>query len=91
LTVRVNFANVYVMKTKLTLRIDEALVKRAKLEAQRRGKSVSLMMSEYIDTLGTSLADKKNVPPVTASLLGILKGKQVSEEEYKKHLRKKYG
>jgi len=28
------------MKIKLTLRIDDALVKRAKLEAQRRGKSV---------------------------------------------------
>jgi hypothetical protein len=91
LTVRADSANVYVMKTKLTLRMEDALVKRAKSEARRRGKSVSLMMSEYIDTLGAFLVDKKTLPPVTASLLGVLKGKPASEEEYKKHLRKKYG
>ncbi len=71
--------------------MDDSLVKRAKSEAQRRGKSVSLIVSEYIDTFGASVAESENIPPVTASLLGILKGKSVSEEDYKKHLVEKYG
>jgi len=54
--------------------MDEAIVRKAKIEAKRRGKSVSRMV----------------VPPTTASLLGILKGHKVSEDGYKEHLRKKY-
>ena len=91
LTGRIYFVNLHVMKTKLTLRIDDSLVKRAKSEAQRRGKSVSRMMSEYIDILGASFSDTKKIPPVTASLIGVLKGKSVTEEDYKKHLVEKYG
>ena len=49
------------------------------------------MVSEYIDSLGTVSADQEEIPPVTASLRGILKGKSVSEEDYKKHLLEKYG
>ena len=78
------------MNTKLTLRMDESVVKKAKQEAQRRGKSVSRMVAEYIESLGSRPALEKSLPPVTASLIGVLKGKQVSEEEYRKHLREKY-
>ena len=71
--------------------MDKALVQRAKSEAKRRGKSVSQMVSEFIDSLGTSKSSKRILPPVTASLLGVLKGRRVSEKDYKKHLREKYG
>lgn len=71
--------------------MDESLIKRAKLEAKRRKKSLSLMVSEYLDTLDSSVAESENIPPITASLRGIIKGKSVSEEDYKKHLVEKYG
>jgi hypothetical protein len=91
LTARICFGKVYVMQTKLTLRIDDALVRKAKSVAKMRGKSVSLMMSEYIDSFGRDLLVEHDLPPVTSSLLGILKDKSASEDDYKKHLLEKYG
>jgi hypothetical protein len=78
------------MNTKLTLRMDENIVHKAKMEAKRRGKSVSQMVAEYIESIGLQQNSEKNLPPTTASLVGILKGKEISEEDYKTHLREKY-
>jgi len=80
----------YGMNTKLTLRMDEALVRRAKSEAKRRGKSVSRMVGEFIDALGVTKSGKHTLPPVTSSLIGLLKGRRVPEKDYKKHLREKH-
>ncbi len=71
--------------------MDETLVEKAKSEAARRGKSVSQMVGEFFDSLSASNREKaKNLPPVTASLLGVLKGRPMNDSAYKKHLRKKY-
>jgi Family of unknown function (DUF6364) len=78
------------MNTKLTLRMDEAIVRKAKIEAKRRGKSVSRMVAEFIESIGLEQTSEKELPPTTASLVGILKGKEISEEDYKTHLRDKY-
>ncbi|MFZ5570254.1 MAG: DUF6364 family protein [Thermodesulfobacteriota bacterium] len=78
------------MNTKLTLRMDESIVRKAKFEAKRRGKSVSRMVAEFIDSIGLEQAAEKELPPTTASLVGILKGKEISEEDYKVRLREKY-
>ncbi len=79
------------MNTKLTLRMDDGLIALAKMEAAQRGKSVSQMVAEFIDSLRRSNAPEKTLPPVTSSLRGLLKNKTVSEESYKKHLQEKYG
>jgi Family of unknown function (DUF6364) len=78
------------MNTKLTLRMDETIVRKAKIEAKRRGKSVSRMVAEFIESIGLEKTSGKDLPPTTASLVGILKGKEISEEDYKTHLREKY-
>jgi hypothetical protein len=78
------------MKTKLTLRMDESIVRKAKMEAKRRGKSVSRMVAEFFESIGLEQTSEKDLPPTTASLVGILKGKEISEEDYKKHLQEKY-
>ncbi len=78
------------MHTKLTLRMDEAVVRKAKMEAKRRGKSVSRMVSDFIDSIGSRPDSEKILPPTTASLVGILKGQEISEDDYKAHLREKY-
>ena len=78
------------MNTKLTLRMDETIVRKAKIEAKRRGKSVSRMVAEFIESIGLEQTSEKDLPPTTASLVGILKGKEISEEDYKTHLRDKY-
>ena len=78
------------MNTKLTLRMDELLVEKAKVEAKRRGKSVSQMVADFIDSLGRGCNVEQDLPPLTASLLGVLKGRRSSEASHKKHLREKY-
>jgi hypothetical protein len=78
------------MQTKLTLRLDEKLIERAKGEAERRGKSVSQMVAEFFGSLGKARRAGASLPPVTASLLGAARGKSLSEADYKRHLRDKY-
>lgn len=82
-------AIVYVMHTKLTLRMDDTLVAEAKTHAARRGKSVSQMFGEFVASLDACKRDGE-LPPVTGSLLGVMKGRRVSESDYKKHLREKF-
>jgi hypothetical protein len=77
------------MNTKLTLRLDDVLVEQAKAEAAQRGKSVSQMFAEFVAAL-TPGRRERVLPPVTGSLLGIMKGHRLSEEDYKTHLREKY-
>jgi len=80
---------IYVMQTKLTLRMDDALVREAKAQAAQRGKSVSQMFGEFVSSL-ESRPSRRRLPPATDSLLGVMKGHPVSEMDYKNHLREKY-
>lgn len=76
------------MNTKLTLRLETAIVKKAKGEARRRGKSVSQMVAEYFDLLENPHNWQSDLPPITSSLVGILK--DINEEDYHRHLREKH-
>jgi len=78
------------MNTKLTLRMDSERVRTGKTEASRRGKSVSRMVGEFFDALASGRQDQPKLPPITASLVGILKGRGVPESDYRKHLREKH-
>ena len=81
----------YVMNTKLTLRMDESLVEKGKFEADRRGKSVSEMVGDFFDSLSTpDQQAAKKLPPLTASLVGVLKGHRMNTDSYKEHIREKY-
>ena len=78
------------MNTKLTLRMDSGRIRTAKREATRRGKSVSQMVGEFFDGMGSERRGRSELPPITASLVGVLKGRRVSESDYRKHLREKH-
>jgi len=78
------------MNTKLTLRLDEHLIERAKGEAEKRGKSVSQMVAEFFGSLGSASTSRSEYPPLTASLFGVLRKKSLVESDYKRHLREKH-
>ena len=79
------------MHTKLTLRLDEELIARAKEEAGKRGKSVSRMVAEFFVSLGSAAPTTGAEPPsITASLLGVLRGRKAVEADYRRRLREKY-
>ena len=58
------------MRTKLTLRLDDELIKSAKQYAKENGKSVSQMVADYFVLLGKKRkANEEDLPPITRSLV----------------------
>jgi hypothetical protein len=78
--------------TKLTLKLNEKAIERAKDYASRRGVSLSRMVETYF----LSLADRAEARPeptgVVAELAGILAGKEIdlSKEGRARYLARKY-
>lgn len=79
------------MQTKLTLRMEEALVRKAKRLARRNGTSVSKIFGDFINRESDESLDEE-LPQITSSMLGILKRESANfeDESYHKHLEKKY-
>lgn len=79
------------MNTKLTLRLEEEMIKSAKIHANTIGKSVSQMVSDYFYVLNKkSIKDPTKLTPVVASLKGSLKNTKIDENDYKSYLEDKY-
>ncbi|MDF3131290.1 DUF6364 family protein [Kiritimatiellaeota bacterium B1221] len=77
------------MQTKLTLRLEESLIKRAKKEAALRGTSVSQMVGDYLSALNVEESEQ-DLSPVTRSFVGVMEATDFSEEDYKRHLKDKH-
>jgi hypothetical protein len=79
------------MKTKLTLRLDENLIKSAKNYATISGKSVSQMVADYFYLLDIkSIKKPEKLRPIVKSLTGSLKDADLDESDYKTYLEDKY-
>jgi hypothetical protein len=79
------------MQTKLTLRLDEALIRRAKRYSSRTGKSVSRLVAEYFTLMdATDAAVEPDLTPRVRSLLGALAQAGVDEQDYRRHLEAKH-
>ncbi len=78
------------MQTKLTLRLDEELVRRAKAYSKRTGKSVSHLVADYFSLLEASERSVTPLTPIVRSLKGVLRGASVSEEDYRGYLEEKH-
>ncbi|MHB1017724.1 MAG: DUF6364 family protein [Coriobacteriia bacterium] len=79
------------MNTKLTLRMDDDVIRGAKVYAEKSGQSVSRLVENYLRVLGRDARTPgKELTPRVASLLGSLKGSAVSEADYYEYLEKKY-
>ena len=81
------------MKTKLTLRLDASLVRRAKAYAEAHGKSVSQLVADFFSALEREQQDEgpaaRELPPITRSLYGRLAGADVDEENHGRHQEEK--
>ncbi len=79
------------MQTKLTIRVDDRLISRAKVHARETGKSLSQLVADYFAILeNTSTSDVDNLPPITRELCGALADARVDEADYREHLAEKY-
>ncbi|MCK4893617.1 MAG: antitoxin [Calditrichia bacterium] len=79
------------MQSKLTLRIDDELITKAKKFARQRGKSLSRLVSEYLSYIisGEEPAHL-DLPPHVKSLYGSLSDTDIDESQYKEHILEKY-
>ncbi len=79
------------MATKLTLRIDEDLIARAKEYSKASGKSVSRLVADYLAALPRRQdASQARQTPVVTSLRGMLRGAEANRQTYRRHLEDKY-
>lgn len=79
------------MTTKLTLRLDNTVIRKAKRTAQRRG--VSRMVEDYFKSVVRQQENRTIESPVLSEIAGVLSGRNDVEKliaGYKKHLAEKY-
>jgi len=79
------------MNTKLTLKLDEEVVDRAKVYAERRGTSLSRIVEGFFAGLTNEKQGAKKPTGVVGELAGLLAGVQVDDEKegYTEYLTKK--
>ena len=79
------------MNSKLTLRLEDDLIRSAKRYSSKSGKSLSRLVADYFALIeaGEGGADT-GLPPRVRSLFGALAGSSVSERDYRRHLEAKH-
>jgi hypothetical protein len=84
--------NTRAMTTKLTLTIEQEVIKTAKVYAQKKGKSLSELIENYLKTLTSNKIDEKDISPKVKELIGVIKlpkdfdyKKAMAVELYKKY------
>ncbi len=81
------------MGTKLTLRIDEKVIRNAKRLARLRKVSLSRMVSDYFKSISAQQNKKAIDSPVLLEITGVLSTKTDNKKllrSYKKHIEDKY-
>lgn len=81
------------MTTKLTLTVDDAVIRTAKVYAKKKGESLSNIVENYLKSLATPETKKSKISSEVRSLMGVI---EVPKEfDYKKGLgsaiRKRFG
>jgi hypothetical protein len=77
------------MQTKLTLRLDDKLIKRAKAHAKRTGRSLSQLVGDYFSILGAQESRGEKLTPKVSRLKGVLRG-HTDTRTYRKYLEDKH-
>jgi len=76
---------------KLTLKVDETVIARAKRYAAQHGTSVSGMVEQFLALVSGSAAQPdEELPPILARLRRELQGTSADPSTYRKYLERKY-
>ena len=79
------------MQSKLTLRLEQDLIERARQYSALHGKSVSQLVADYFSLLDTVTEPTAPVlTPLVRQLKGALRGAAVDETDYRQYLEEKY-
>lgn len=61
------------MTTKLTLTVEDSVIKKAKSYAKKTGRSLSELIEKYLETLTDEQQDEKQISPKLRRLVGSVK------------------
>ena len=61
------------MTTKLTLTIEEEVISSAKKYAQKKGKSLSNLVENYLKSISSKETDLNTLSPKVIKLMGVIK------------------
>jgi predicted DNA-binding protein len=79
------------MQAKLTLRLDDELIRKAKRFSKKTGKSVSMIVADYFEKLDAPVPEEiEGMSQKVAALRGVLKGTGAEKEDYYRHLEEKH-
>lgn len=81
------------MDHKLTLKLDNQVIEKAKTYARKKNTSLSKLIEAYLQFLTSgNKSDSEGITPLVKSLSGVLGAAKLPDYEkaYKKHLNKKY-
>ena len=78
------------MQTKLTLRMDDQLIRGAKEYAARAGKPLSQVVAEYFSAITSRNDLPSRLTPTVLALKGALRGGEIDSEDYRSHLEEKH-
>jgi hypothetical protein len=79
------------METKLTLRMEDKLIRRAKAHARKSGRSLSQLVADFFGILESSMESKSfEMTPKVKSLYGSFAGADKHVDARKRHLEDKY-
>ena len=77
------------MNAKLTLRLDEELIARAKRHSAETGRSVSQLVADFFSLIEAQDPGVEVTPRVRA-LRGVLAGSGLDKDDYRRHLEIKH-
>ncbi len=81
------------MTSKLTLRLNDTVIRKAKKTASRKGVSLSRMVEDYFKAVADQGTQVVRESPVLYEVSGVLSGKHDTAQlraGYRKHLTEKY-
>ncbi|MBI3134338.1 MAG: hypothetical protein HYZ14_06635 [Bacteroidetes bacterium] len=80
------------MDTKLTLKLDNNVIERAKIYAKQKNTSLSQLIETYLNFLTNPGSEREEITPLVKSLSGIIDLPENFDykKQYKSHILKKY-
>ena len=80
------------MDTKLTLKLDDLIIEKAKVYAKKQHTSLSKMIENYLSSVTENVTDNEEVTPLVKSLTGIVQVPQDynPKKAYSNYLSEKY-
>jgi hypothetical protein len=78
------------METKLTLKLEQSVIKSAKKYAEKNNRSLSKLVEDYFKNLISDNEPQRHYSPLVEELSGVISEKELKNLDYTDYLEKKY-